>query len=218
MHRYIGHHTAEKLGQLAGLPPEEREVVAYGIEYLLSSLLGLSLILLTGFVLGLFLETLAVLCCWGLLRLFAGGAHCTALWRCTMANLVGILAAILAAKAALLLVTPVIWIAICTAWALLAVWLWAPNNSERPMQDPKKRRRLRKLALLLVLFIGSALLFPTFSGADQLQFLSVAGATGLAAGALMISPPGFQLIKKFDQRLQDLHSMLNSTDKGCETR
>jgi len=217
MSRYMGQPVAEKLGELVGLSLEDREVVAYGLEYFLTGLIGVVLTLLAGLVMGLFWETLAVLSCWGMLRLFAGGAHCTALWRCTVASIAGMLTAVLAAKVASILVPPAAWIAVCTTWALLAVWLWAPNNSERPVHDSRRRRRLRKRALSLVIFLGVAFFYPFHSGIEQLQILAVAGATGLVAGALLISPPGFQLINWCDQKMQHLYYTFSSSGKGGET-
>ncbi len=204
MARYIGHNIADRIGRLAGLAAEDREVVAYGLEYLLSGMLVLALMLLAGLALNLFWETVAVLCCWGLLRQFAGGAHCTALWRCAVANIIGIVIATSIAKVFSILIEPAAWIAICIAWAFFAVWIWAPNNSERPVYDLRQRSRLRKWALGLLLFMGAALFYPVFSGTEKLQLLAVSGATGLAAGALMLSPLGFLFIGRFDETMQYL--------------
>ncbi|MDO9535764.1 MAG: accessory gene regulator B family protein [Bacillota bacterium] len=202
MHKYMGQSIAEKLGELTGIGPEEKEVVAYGLEYLLSSTIGIVLTLLTGLLLGLFQETLAVLFCWGILRLFAGGAHCTAFWRCTIVSCAGMIATVLLTKGAFSLVPAVIWVTASTVWTLLAVWIWAPNNSERPVSNPQRRKQLRSRALSLVLTTGLILFYFAFSGSENLQALAAAGATGFAAGALMISPPGFSLIGWCDKKLE----------------
>lgn len=218
MARYIGQNIADRIGRLAGLAAEDREVVAYGLEYLLSGMLALALILLAGLALNLFWETLVVLCCWGLLRQFAGGAHCTALWRCTVANITGIVIAVQIAIVSSILIEPAVWIAICIAWAFFAVWIWAPNNSEKPVSDLRQRIRLRSWAQGLLLFVGAALFYPVFSGTEKLQLLAVSGATGFAAGALMLSPPGFRLIGQFDKTMIYLHQRYITNDKGGETR
>jgi len=205
----MGHHTAEKLGRLVGLNSEDIEVVAYGIDYLLAGLLGLILVILMGLVLDLLRETVAVTLGWGLLRFFAGGAHCTALWRCNVASLIGILVAVIVAINIPFLLEPLIWVVICSAWVLLAVWLWAPINSERPVNDPRKREYLRKRAIIIILFAFSALIYLAYSGNEQVQLLAVAGASGLAAGAIMLSHPGFWLIKWFDQIMLNLQDKFN---------
>ncbi|MEW5922304.1 MAG: accessory gene regulator B family protein [Bacillota bacterium] len=202
MPKYMGQGLAEKLGELAGLAPEDQEVVAYGLEYLLSSTIGVVQTLLAGLLLGLFRETLAVLLCWGMLRPFAGGTHCTALWRCTVLSCMGILTVALAAKGAVSLVPATAWVAFCTAWALLAVWLWAPNNSARKIRDSQRRRRLRRRALALVLFFGIFLFYLALRGTTHIQALAVAGVMGLAAGAFMLSPAGFRLMAWSDKKLE----------------
>ncbi len=214
MLRYLGQSTVEKIGEWAGLTPEDREVAAYGLEYLISSIAGLALMLLIGFALSLLLETLAVLSCWVLLRVFAGGAHCTALWRCTVVNCAGILAALFITRGVVFLLPPVFWVAAASAWALLAAGLWAPNNSERPVYDPRRRKVLRRRALVLIVVTGSLLLYSVIRGAEQGQLLAAAGATGLASGGFMISPAGFRLINRLNHSLEFLG---NSIRKGGET-
>ncbi|MEW5785490.1 MAG: accessory gene regulator B family protein [Bacillota bacterium] len=213
MPRYIGQGLVEKMGELAGLPPEDREVAAYGLEYLLSGTIGLALMLLIGLALGCLWETLAMLCSWVLLRTLAGGAHCTALWRCTIVNCLGLLAALPATAAAVYLFPPALWIGAATAWTLLAAWLWAPNNSERPVHDPGRRVRLRRKALILVLLIGASFLYFGFTGTEPVQILTAAGATGLACGGFMISPAGFRSIRWLDQKLVKLGQ---TCEKGGE--
>jgi accessory gene regulator B len=214
----MGHHTAEKLGRLVGLNSEDIEVVAYGIDYLLAGLLGLILVISMGLVLNLMQETIAVMLGWGLLRFFAGGAHCTALWRCNVASLIGILVAVIIARSIPFLMGPLIWIVICSVWVLLAVWLWAPINSERSFNDPRKREYMRKRAIITMLLAVSILFYLAYSGNEQVQLLAVAGASGLAAGAIMLSYPGFWLIKLFDQIMQNLQYKFNLKRKGGETR
>lgn len=204
MTRYLGQGAAEKIGKLAGLPPEEREVMAYGLDYLLSGLLGLTLMLLIGLALGLLRETLLVLFCWISMRVFAGGPHCTALWRCTVVNCSGLMAALLITKSAVYLFPTVFWVAACTTWTLVAAWLWAPGNSERPVNDAEKRRALRSRALVLAALIGLSLFYASQTFAEPWPALAAAGATGLAAGGSMISPAGFRFIKFLDQMLSKL--------------
>ncbi len=209
----MGQNLAEKIGELAGLASEDKEVIAYGLEYLLNSTIGIVLSLLIGLILGLFPETLAVLLCWGLLRIFAGGAHCTAIWRCAVVSCIGILVVVLIAREMIILLPTPTWVAPCVAWALLAVWLWAPSNNARPVKDPQRRRRLRQRALILVPAAGILLLYLANVGTVQVQSVAVAGATGLAAGALMLSPTAFRFISRCDENLEFIYSNLR---KGGE--
>ena len=216
MPRYMGQSAAEKLGKLAGLDPEERDVVAYGLEYLLTGSIGAALTLLTGFFLGMFLETLAVLICWGLLRLFAGGAHCSTFWRCIIFSYAGIMAAVFLARGIYSLMPAVSWVLLSTSWAFMAVWLWAPTNREKPVNDPKRRRQMRRRALFLVLFAGLTLTGLTWNvvGMGHLQAVAVAGAAGLSFSAFMLSPAGFFLTDLWDKICIRLKSCSKLKRKG----
>lgn len=214
MHKYMGQNIAEKLGDLTGLTPEDRDVAAYGLEYLLSGAISVALTLLAGFILGIIQETVAVLLCWGILRLFAGGAHCTVLWRCTVISCASIITAGLLSKGAFVLVPVAIWVTASMTWTLLSVWLWAPNNSERPVDNLQRSRMLRRKALTVVMIASVVLFFLAISRTENLQALATAGATGFAAGALMLSPPGFRLIRWVDKKLECIDHTLR---KGGET-
>lgn len=204
MPRYLGQGFSEKLGELAGLPPEEREVISYGLEFLLVGVFGLALMLLTGWVFGFLWETAAILSCWIPMRIFAGGAHCTALWRCTIINCLSLLTALSVTGVVVYLLSVEAWIIGATVWTFLAVGLWAPINSEKPIKDPLRRQRLRWSALIFVVITGSALLYTSLTGPEYWQTLAASGATGLLAGGVMISPIAFRLIYWLDQKLENL--------------
>lgn len=202
MPKYMGQGMAEKLGRLTGLAPEDQDVVAYGLEYLLISITGPLLALLLGLVLGLFSETCAVILSWMILRPSAGGAHCTSRWRCIVASCLGVIAVVFLAAAALALVSALTWAVLCSIWTMAAVWLWAPNNSARPISDPQRRRRLRRRAMILAPLACMLIICLSLSGSGQIQSISAAGAAGLAAGALILSPAGFQLMAWCDKTLK----------------
>ncbi|MDO9573742.1 MAG: accessory gene regulator B family protein [Candidatus Contubernalis sp.] len=206
MTKYLGQSVAEKIGQLAGLPPEEREVVAYGLDYLLSGMLGLVLMLSIGLALGFFQESLIIIFCWTSMRIFAGGVHCRALWRCTVVNCLGLIVALLIVRVAFYLFPTAFWVGTAAVWSLGATWVWAPNNSERPVHDPKRRRLLRRRALVLVMVMSSFLFYLAIAAVEPWSYLAVSGATGLGAGGFMLSPLGFRLVGCLDQMLESFWS------------
>ncbi len=212
---YLGQGFAEKIGEIKELSPEDREVIAYGLEYFIHGFSGLILMLFLGWTLGLFVETLVLMFCWVMMRIFAGGAHCTALWRCTVVNSFSMLMVLLLTRGALNYLPPFLWVGVAAGWGFLAVLLWAPHNSERPILDPLRRRKLRSKAIGVVLLMGVTLGTAAFFAGNYWPALSVAGASGLAAGAFMISHPAFRLINFSDQLLLDLQSRFA---KGGETQ
>ncbi len=202
MKKYLGEGIAQKLGQARDLNAEDTEVVAYGLEYLLSAVAGVVITLLAAFLLGFLPETAAVLISWWLIRRFAGGAHCSTLWRCTVGSCLTALAVVLLSRGATAFVPIHLWIAITVAWALWATWRWAPNNSKKPVRDPSRRRLLRDRALGMELFLGLGLLLLSLNNSELLQGMAAAGGGGLASAALMITPPGILLVDKFDKLCQ----------------
>lgn len=202
MKKYLGQGIAQQLGQATGLDAEDTEVVAYGLEYLLSAVLGFFIILIAAFLLGFLPETAAVLVCWILVRRCAGGAHCSAIWRCTVGSCLSALAAVLITRGATSVVPVTLWTGITAVWTLWATWKWAPNNSKKPVRDPAKRSILRRRALFAELFLGLVLLFLSLNNSEPLREIAAAGGGGLASAALMISPTGSLLVSKFDNICQ----------------
>lgn len=198
MKRYLGEGIARHLGRATGLNAEDTEVVAYGLEYLLSAVLGVSITLLTAFLLGLLPETATVLACWILVRRLAGGAHCSTLWRCTAGSCLSAIAAVLISLFAAKTVPVFLWTGAATIWALWATWRWAPNNSKKPVRDPTRREILRRRALVIELFLGMVLFLLSLNNSELFREIAAAGGGGIASAALMITPLGHFFVAKFD--------------------
>ena len=209
MNKYLGEGIARHLGRAAGLEAADTEVVAYGLEDLLSAVLGLAVTLAAAFLLGLLPETAAVLLCWWLVRRFAGGGHCATLWRCTVGSCLGALAVAMLSRWVASALPPYCWTGCAAAWALWATWRWAPRNSKKPLQDPARRRLLRNRALVTELLLGAGLLLLSFHGSELLRGAAAAGGGGLASAGLMITPSGFLLVEKFDKLCCFLSATLN---------
>ncbi|NLX90440.1 MAG: accessory gene regulator B family protein [Firmicutes bacterium] len=213
MTRYLGEGIARHLGRATGLNAEDMEVVAYGLEYLLSAGLGILLTLLAAFLLGLLPETLALLACWILVRRLAGGAHCSTLWRCAAGSCFSAIAAVLISLFAAKSVPVYLWAGAATIWALWATWRWAPNNSKKPVRDPVRRKLLRRRALMVELFLGVAFLLLSLNNSEMLRKMAAAGGGGIASAALMISPAGLFIVNKFDNFCNFLLTLFNKEVK-----
>lgn len=205
MKRYVGQGVAESLGELVKLPREDVEVIAYGLEQVLTNLVTVAITLVMGFLLGLLPETIVVICSLAVMRRLVGGAHCTTPWRCTIASCLTIVAVALATRGIGLVLPAPGWVAVASGWALLTTWIWAPNDSEKkPITDPVRRQILRRKALATELVLAGILFYLAVSPNELYRSLAMAGAGGIGFKGLMVTPLGHRLIGKLDEFLGNI--------------
>jgi len=114
---------------------EDREIIVYGLDALLSTLANLVIIIVIGILLGQFVQTVVFLVSFAALRVFAGGYHARTRIGCTATFIIIYLAGM-----ALQQYTPNMLIkpaAVCLALAsLVSVLVLAPiEHPNRPFQD-----------------------------------------------------------------------------------
>ncbi|MBC7106948.1 MAG: accessory gene regulator B family protein [Firmicutes bacterium] len=200
--------VADLLGGRLGLDPDERDVLAYGVEVLAGNLAALGAALAGAALLGCLPEAAAFLAGVGLVRPWAGGAHCSSPGRC--AALTGVTVPLLALLAAGLGPPAASWgpwpaAAACGA-AVMAIWRLAPVASpERPFFGAAERARFRRLARAAAVLAATGVLAvwrldPAGRGAS----LALAGAAGLLWEALVLSRPGHRLVGRVDRLLENL--------------
>jgi len=145
---------------------EDKEIVAYGLDALLSTLINLVIILALGLLLGKIADTAVFLLAFATLRVFAGGYHAKTRIGCTATFLVIYLSGM-----ALLHHTPDTWVqpaAIAVALASLALVLWmAPiEHPNRPFTDNEYlafKKASRTIACLEALLVLSGSFLPGYS-------------------------------------------------------
>lgn len=153
------------LAQELGFDDEKRLVIAYSIDNILITLLGLLLITLAGLVLGSPLEVLAVAISGGLLRKFSGGAHFNSPYTCllTGALVYSLTGWLIAQSFTFVSANPAYLsgLVILTFINVLLVLIYAPvDSSAKPIVSPVFKRKLRVFSLVLVIALSmSALVF-----------------------------------------------------------
>lgn len=200
MKNYVGQGIAERLGKAAGLETGDREVVAYGLEYLLSNIIGLVIIITSGLLLRMLPQTLAVMLGWGLVRRSAGGAHCSTLWRCAGSSCLAVVLTILITRMVLLTLPSFLWVTAAVCWSLAVSRGKAPVGSrQKPLQEPQLRQRLKQQTLLteavLAVFAFSLAIF----GDELYSPLAAYIASGMAAETIMLTSTGFLVTATFDK-------------------
>jgi len=134
------------------LSEERREVIAYGMETLVSALLGLLGIVLFGYLFGLLVPSLVISLTALAARVYTGGAHCSSMGRCTIATI--IIFMVLAYISTSLLPPSLILIAGGFITSMIFIVRYAPAEvKEKPLSDNHKKQ-LKKGALRLGIVIG----------------------------------------------------------------
>ena len=161
MIHFVSYHIAAFLQGKNIIAKEDEEVYTYGIEVLVSSLIGILLILGIGFLLGRRWEALVFLLFFVPIRFFCGGYHAGRYLTC---NLSFIAAFLLALLFQFLLGGP--YGLPCLGPTLLFIFcsfsLYAPvDRAHKPLNKEEKARN-RKISLLLVVIEICAVIILAF--------------------------------------------------------
>lgn len=137
----------------------DEDVIRYGLEVFLGGLLQVVLLVALGWWLGLLKELLVVMFSFGVYRRYAGGAHSSAYYRCTI---IGLITFPVLAYLCRLIDYQYFWAYfIFVGLFSLAIIYWkAPIDTEvKPIQESSQRRSLKlRAAGLVTLLLIAALL------------------------------------------------------------
>ncbi|MEN6327983.1 MAG: accessory gene regulator B family protein [Syntrophomonas sp.] len=170
---------AANLGKIHHLGEEKQAVLAYAIEILTLNIVNTIFILTMGWIIGAFWGTLTCLLTIAAFRHNAGGGHSESPWRC---SLVTIIVFPLLALASHYVST---WqpfytdllslVSIVVGFAFIV--LYAPvDNPKAPIISPVRRKRLKIIALLIMMIAAIIIVGLKFSGwenASEIRFCLV---------------------------------------------
>ncbi|RKO66292.1 accessory gene regulator ArgB-like protein [Desulfofundulus salinus] len=201
------HDLAQRIASWLGkeLQQEERTaVMAYGLELLLGAVVKLVCFVTIPLLLGIFFQVAAVVLASVVFRLAAGGAHCTAYYRCLISSLttftgLGFLARWLGESNA-----PVTEMALAAVlFAIIVALIWAPADTPaKPITREGHRRALKIISLLVPLCYLALVWFVPLRGD-----LVAASALGLAFQSFTVTPAGYRFVEWLDVFLSRLHSI-----------
>lgn len=189
---------------------ERAAVMAYGLELLLGALVKLVCFVTIPLLLGIFPQVAAAIVASVVFRLAAGGAHCTAYYRCLTGSLVTFTGLGYLARWLSLNGIPGEGMAVAAAlFAFFVAILYAPaDTAAKPISRDGQRRAL-KAASLLVPVVYLILVQFVFAGEDLL----IASALGLAFQSFTVTPAGYRFMDALDRLLLRVHQFLIQ-DKG----
>jgi accessory gene regulator B len=197
--------TAGFIGTKVGLSFEDQEVVAYGMEVIFSVFLSLILALILGLRWGIVPEILVVALVWMIIRSFAGGAHCSTLWRCALSST---LVMVSLGGAARIFSTffnqklVILTILFCGLVVLIITFIWAPaDNPVKRILSESRRRNFRSKALVVEISVIVFLLSACFLTGNTYSSLLFAAGLAMGMEGLTVSPAGYRIMTYIDKSL-----------------
>lgn len=192
------------LAKELSLDEERADYVRFGAEIVFSTVLGAAVVVATAYLLGCLPETLAVLAAYAGVRTFAGGAHCSTPWRCAISTMLvfpalGKAAAELPAHLSGL--EPHILLVIAFTGFLVVAGLAPVDSPVNPIEDPKRRKTLKRNSIIAVVVITSVLSSVPYLFPASAPSLIMSGAFGLAWSAAVLTRPVHRLMDLLDQLL-----------------
>lgn len=136
-----------------GIDAEKAEVINYGLNILIYQSMVTALLLLVGLICKVFMYVVIALFIYGILRIYAGGAHAKTRSACLVVSSISIYAPIFLAKA-FNLHNPIFFILIGMVGLLLAVFYAPGDTQERPIRSSKKRTRQKSVTMILILALS----------------------------------------------------------------
>ncbi len=191
----LAQRITEQLQKELNLENSRTPIIVHGLEVIIGAMVRLLSFVAISSILGILPQTLAALLGSGLFRLPAGGAHCTAYYRCLIGSLltfcvIGVLTKIIANYN--FPIGAIFGLSIGLAAFVTAFWVPA-GTKVKPMTDPSDRKRA-KIWAYGVLFIYFSLWYFYKIPQD----IILAGSLGLLLQVFTLTPVGFKAMDKLD--------------------
>lgn len=159
MVRLLSSRLADFLIENKIVEAEDKEIYIYGYEILISSAIGVALVLILGFLFNLVIETVIFLAEFILIRQSCGGYHANSYLKCILSFMSVFVLVILALNIFLVHYSYLIWIVLSAMCMSVMMELSPIENINKPLTQ-KTRSRNRKISIVLsaVVIIAAAIL------------------------------------------------------------
>lgn len=125
---------------------DDEDILRYGIQIYYFNISKLIIIFAISFILNVFIETCAAFMLIAILKRYAHGFHADTFWSCLIISLLNIFGIVFLSKLSL---SPMLKI-ILAVFSLFLFILYAPaDTEERPLVNPKKRKKLKIQAIII---------------------------------------------------------------------
>lgn len=196
------HGICEKYGNCLAIVTEnssEAEMIVYGFEIFLGSMMKIGFLLTTAILLGIAKEVAVLVLITGGLRTLSGGAHCTAYYRCMLTStfVMITLGAIIKTSSYILTSYSVLYLSLLLATSIWLFWRYAPEAPlNKPLPDKAAEWKFRLLTIVLSI-IFSAVSFAYGTG----SWVSWAIGSAMLWQAVTLTGPGHKIVFLFDKIL-----------------
>lgn len=138
-------------------------VYSYGIELLISSVLGVLLVIAVGFVLGNFMDSLLFLISFIFLRKYTGGLHCNSYTACNVTTVLTFVVAVKISGLLNSLSNKILCFVLMAVFIVFVILLLAPvSNPNKPVL-PQDRVKYKTIAMIIFCFhLGVMILFKNY--------------------------------------------------------
>lgn len=159
MVRLLSSRLADFLIENKIVEAEDKEIYIYGYEILISSAIGVALVLILGFLFNLVIETVIFLAEFILIRQSCGGYHANSYLKCILSFMSVFVLVILALNIFLVHYSYLIWIVLSAMCMSVMMELSPIENINKPLtQKTKSRNRKISIVLSAVVIIAAAIL------------------------------------------------------------
>lgn len=173
-------------------------IVSYGIEVIIGALIKLAVFIAVPWMLGVLAEFMVAYLSFAILRIVAGGVHCSEFYRCLIVSAISYLSIAFISTHISSYALPytyreIYWVILI--FSLLVMIVKAPVDvQEKPIINPKRRLRL-KIASCLV--VGLYMLISVYWHLEDKIY--VASGLGILFQVSTVTKSGTQLFKLVDQ-------------------
>ena len=186
----LGTWLAQKSGEV-----EKINVLIYGLEYIISSLVKILCLLFGSWALGIFSEAIAFLLSAIPLRLFSGGAHSKTFWRCCSVSIISTFIFSFMAKYLLLwTLSNGIWLQLVGVFSFFMMYRFAPNNPIVELAGNTIRFRILRTGSILLPIVWYIVVQMFINKTSLIQ----ASAYGLLWQSITVTPIGNKLLARLD--------------------
>lgn len=130
------------------------DVYTYGIEILMSSIIGVILVISIGILIDSFVESLIYIISLMLIRSFSGGYHAKTYFKCNLIYISCFMISIFIYKW-LLIINYDVFVLIITILSAIIMFLFAPIENQNKLIDYHNRKKYKIISILFIVLLSS---------------------------------------------------------------